>query len=75
MNTPAIQPPCNPAKDKRADPSQHDFGGRPALETLVEDITGVKPLRLQHDISTPTGEEIVIFTLAETPCFREAKTR
>ena len=48
---------------------------RPALETLVHEITGVKPLSLHHDISTLTGEEIVIFTLAETPCFREAKTR
>lgn len=48
---------------------------RPALEKLVEDITGVKPVSLHHDISTLTGEEIVIFTLAETPCVREAKTR
>ena len=48
---------------------------RPALETLVQDITGIKPLSLHHDISTLTGEEIVIFTLAETPCLREAKTR
>ena len=48
---------------------------RPALEALVQDITGIKPLSLHHDISTLTGEEIVIFTLAETPCFRDAKTR
>jgi uncharacterized protein YbcI len=48
---------------------------RPALETLVHDITGIKPLSLHHDISTLTGEEIVIFTLAETPRVREAKTR
>ena len=48
---------------------------RPALETLVHDITGIKPLSLHHDISTLTGEEIVIFTPAETPCFRETKTR
>jgi uncharacterized protein YbcI len=48
---------------------------RPALEALIADITGVKPTSLHHDISTLTGEEIVIFTLAETPCVREAKTR
>lgn len=48
---------------------------RPALETLILDITGIKPLSLHHDISTLTGEEVVIFTLAETPYFREAKTR
>src|SRR6187399_1127942 len=46
---------------------------RPALETLVQDITGVKPRSLHHDISTLTGEEVVIFTLAETPQFRELK--
>lgn len=48
---------------------------RPALETLVQDITGIKPRSLHHDISTLTGEEIVIFTLAETPQFREAKKK
>ncbi|MCA9120461.1 MAG: DUF2294 domain-containing protein [Planctomycetaceae bacterium] len=48
---------------------------RPTLEALVKEITGIKPLSLHHDISTLTGEEVVIFTLAETPCFRETKTR
>jgi uncharacterized protein YbcI len=46
---------------------------RPALEAMVEDITGVKVVSLHHDISTLTGEEIVIFTLTEPPAFREAK--
>jgi uncharacterized protein YbcI len=48
---------------------------RPTLETLVQDITGTKLLSLHHDISTVTGEEVVIFTLDETPHFREKKTR
>ena len=48
---------------------------RPALESLVRDITGVNPRSLHHDISTRTGEEVVIFTLAETPQFREPKKR
>ena len=48
---------------------------RPALETLVQDITGTKPLSLHHDISTLTGEEVVIFTLAEAPCHRESKKK
>jgi uncharacterized protein YbcI len=48
---------------------------RPALETLVQDISGTKPLSLHHDISTLTGEEIVIFTLAEAPLYREAKKK
>jgi uncharacterized protein YbcI len=46
---------------------------RPALETLVRDITGVKVVSLHHDISTTTGEEVVLFTLAEPPVFREAR--
>jgi hypothetical protein len=28
---------------------------------------------MHHDISTITGEEVVVFTLAEPPLFREAK--
>ena len=48
---------------------------RPKLDAVVEDITGTKPLSLHHDISTLTGEEIVAFTLAEAPCYREAKKK
>lgn len=48
---------------------------RPQLDALVEDITGSKTLSLHHDISTLTGEEIVVFTLAEAPCYREAKKK
>lgn len=48
---------------------------RPALETLVQDITGIKPRSLHHDISTRTGEEVVIFTLSEVPQFRETKKK
>jgi len=46
---------------------------RPALEAMVRDITGSKVVSLHHDISTLTGEEVVIFTLSEPPVFREAK--
>ncbi len=46
---------------------------RPALEAMVQDITGVKVVSLHHDISTTTGEEVVLFTLTEPPAFREAK--
>ena len=48
---------------------------RPALESLVQDITGIKPRSLHHDISTLTGEEVVIFTLSETPQFRDSKKK
>src|ERR1051326_6617112 len=34
---------------------------RPHLEAMVEDVTGVKVLSLHHDVSTTTGEEVVLF--------------
>ena len=46
---------------------------RPVLEAMVEGVAGVKVLSLHHDISTVTGEEVVLFTLAESPLFRAAK--
>ena len=46
---------------------------RPVLEAMVQEVTGVKVLSLHHDISTATGEEVVLFTLAESPLFRDAK--
>ena len=46
---------------------------RPALETMMDELTGVKVVSLHHDISTVTGEEVVLFTLATPPVFREAK--
>ena len=48
---------------------------RPILEAMVKETTGVKVLALHHDISTTTGEEVVLFTLAESPVFREAKKK
>ena len=48
---------------------------RPFMEAMVQDVTGIKVLTLHHDISTVIGEEVVIFTLAETPVVRDAKKR
>lgn len=48
---------------------------RPILEAMVLHITGVKVVSLHHDLSTITGEEVVLFTLAEPPLFRETKKR
>ena len=48
---------------------------RPVLEAMVHEVTGVKVLTLHHDISTVTGEEVVLFTLAASPDFREAKKK
>ena len=46
---------------------------RPVMETMVQEITGIKVLSLHHDISTVTGEEVVLFTPAQSPDFREIK--
>jgi uncharacterized protein YbcI len=48
---------------------------RPVMEAMVHEVTGTKVLSLHHDISTTTGEELVVFTLAQTPQFHEAKKR
>lgn len=41
--------------------------GRPLLEAVVEDITGCKVKSLHTDISTVTGERVIIFTLDREP--------
>jgi uncharacterized protein YbcI len=48
---------------------------RPVMEAMIEEITGVKVLTLHHDISTVTAEEVVLFTLAESPILRDAKKK
>jgi uncharacterized protein YbcI len=45
---------------------------RPIMETMVHKVTGINVVSLHHDISTTTGEEVVLFTLAKSPLFREA---
>ena len=46
---------------------------RPIMEMLIRDVTGVPVVSLHLDVSTATGEEVVVFTLAEPP--RTAKRR
>ena len=48
---------------------------RPVMESLVQEITGIKVLSMHHDISTVTGEEVVLFTLAQSPLLRDAKKK
>ena len=48
---------------------------RPVMEAMVEKVTGVKILTMHHDISTITGEEVILFTLARSPDFCEAKMK
>lgn len=48
---------------------------RPQMEAMIIEVTGQKVLSLHHDISTLTGEEIVVFTLVQAPECRELKRR
>jgi uncharacterized protein YbcI len=41
---------------------------RPMMEAMIQEATGIKVVSLHHDISTVTGEEIVVFTLDNAPC-------
>ena len=48
---------------------------RPIMEAMVQEITGVRVQSLHHDISTVTGEEIMLFTLVKSPLVRETKKK
>jgi uncharacterized protein YbcI len=48
---------------------------RPLMEEMVQEVAGIKVLTLHHDISTVTGEEVVLFTLAEAPRLRETSRK
>ena len=48
---------------------------RPVMEAMVQEITGVQVLSLHHDISTLTGEEVVLFSLSEPPLFRQTRNK
>src|SRR5438067_9065521 len=48
---------------------------RPLMEAMVQEATGVKVVSLHHDISTVSGEEVVLFTLAQPPHFRETRQK
>jgi uncharacterized protein YbcI len=48
---------------------------RPLMETMIQEVTGIKVISVHHDISTQTGEEVVLFTLAQAPSFRETRKK
>ena len=48
---------------------------RPLMEAMIKEVTGATVLTLHHDISTVTGEEVVLFTLNEAPVCREVKKK
>jgi uncharacterized protein YbcI len=48
---------------------------RPIMQAMVEKATGGQVVSLHLDISTVTGEEVVLFTLAAPPDVRETRKR
>jgi uncharacterized protein YbcI len=48
---------------------------RPLLEATMQELTGARVVTMHHDISAVTGEEVVLFTLAESPQLREVKKK
>jgi uncharacterized protein YbcI len=48
---------------------------RNLMVSMIEKIVEVKVVSFHHDISTRTGEEVVLFTLASAPEFRELKRK
>ena len=49
------------------------FSGRSKLLGIVEKATGVGLVSVHHDVSTVTGEEMIIFSLDGEPAFRKRK--
>jgi uncharacterized protein YbcI len=47
--------------------------GRTRLESIVRTATGVGMVSVHHDISTVTGEEVIVFSLADAPACRPKK--
>jgi uncharacterized protein YbcI len=48
---------------------------RPLLEQMVLEVTGMKVLSMHHDISTVSGEEVVLFTLCDPVIVRETRRK
>lgn len=48
---------------------------RPVMVEMVQNVTRTTVVSLHHDISTVTGEEVVLFTLAEAPTVRESRKK
>jgi uncharacterized protein YbcI len=70
---------CGPPEKARDLVKQTRFqlieSARRAMETLVFEATGVKLVSFHHDVSTVTGEEVVMITLADYPSVRPKKCK
>ena len=40
---------------------------------MIEEVTSIKVTSSHHAISTITGEEVLLFTLSDSPKFRHTK--
>lgn len=49
--------------------------GRPRLREIVEEATGVPLVSVHHDISTLTGEEVIVFSLDGAPACRPKRVK
>jgi uncharacterized protein YbcI len=49
--------------------------GRSRLEEMVKEATGVRLVSIHHDISTVTGEEVLVFSLEASPCCRTVRRK
>jgi uncharacterized protein YbcI len=69
------QPPAK-GRDLLKEIRKHLFeAARPLMEAIVKEIAGIEVVSMHHDISTVTGEEVLLFTLAEVLRVREMKSR
>ena len=48
---------------------------RPHMEAMIQHVTDCEVKSLHHDISTLTGEEVVVFTLVNAPVCRETRLK
>jgi uncharacterized protein YbcI len=48
---------------------------RPVMVKMIQRVIDAKVVSLHHDISTITGEEVMLFTLDESPLFRDVKKK
>jgi uncharacterized protein YbcI len=46
---------------------------RPLMEAIVQEATGSVVMSMHHDISTKSGEEVLLFTLIEAPHVQDTK--
>ena len=48
---------------------------RPVMEAMIQEVTGVQVAQPAPRHQHRTGEEVVLFTLAEAPAFRETRKK